>query len=111
MKTTLYDGSRCVMIDTARDTCLLKGPHAIPQSDDVEVYEKDLYLHQTKTGQAEYYFHIRPAGTKGRDKAIPVPAAMAERYLLQRGITCDDFPTSEPVFRLYNWGYGIAEEF
>lgn len=99
------------MVDTARDICLLSGPRTSPRSGDVEVYEKDLYLHKNKNDLAHYYFHIRPTGTTGRDKVVPVSPVMAERYLLRRGITCKEFPASEPVFRLYNWGYGIAEEF
>lgn len=99
------------MVDTILDTCLLSGPHTSPRSDDVQVYQKDLYLHRNKSGQTQYYFHIRPSGMTGKDKVVPVSPVMAERYLLRRGITCNEFPASEPVFRLYNWGYGIFGEF
>jgi len=99
------------MVDTAHDTCLLSGPHLSPQSGDISAYMKDLYVHRDKSNKTQYYFRIHPAGTIGKDKIVPVSPVMAERHLLSNGITCDDFPASEPVFRLYNWGYGIIEEF
>jgi len=47
----------------------------------------------------------------GKDRVVFVSPVMAERYLLQRGITCTDFPDTAAVARLYEWGYGIHEEF
>ncbi|OPY35516.1 MAG: hypothetical protein A4E35_02341 [Methanoregula sp. PtaU1.Bin051] len=111
MKATLYDGSRRVVIDTKQDLCLTSGPHTTPKSADVQVYRKDLYLHRNSNKSLQYYFHIRPSGKPGKDKVIPITPVMAERYLLRRGITCNLFPESGPVSRLYAWGYGIAEEF
>ena len=111
MKAPLYDGSRRMIVDTSHDTCLLSGPQTTPSSADVQFYQKDLYLHRNKAGHTQYYFHIRPSGLTGKDKVVPVLPGMAERYLLRMGITCDEFKASEPVLRLYNWGYGIAGEF
>jgi len=90
---------------------LLSGPHTPRQSGDIRVYEKDLFLHEDKTGREHFSFRIRPTNDTGKDKVVPVSPVMAERYLLRRGFTRDEFPTSEPVFRLCNRGYGIAEEF
>ncbi len=111
MKAILYDGSRRVPVDTTRDICLLSGPHTSPRSGTVQVYRKDLYLHRIRNTGRQFYLHLRHAGKTGKDKVVPVSPVMAERYLLSRGITCNEFPSGEPVSRLYNWGYGIAEEF
>jgi hypothetical protein len=111
MKATLYDGSRRVLVDTKQDTCLFCQNHKSPQSGNVQIYEKDLYMHRNQSRQPDYYFHIHPAGNAGREKVILVSPLMAERFLLRVGISCTEFPDSEPISRLYNWGYGIAEEF
>ncbi len=99
------------MGDTTRDPCLVSGAAIPPKASDVQIFEKDLYLHQTHDRSRQYYFHIRPAGKFGKDKVVPVSPVMAERYLMQRGISCTEFPRNEAVSRLYAWGYGIAEEF
>jgi hypothetical protein len=111
MKTALYDGSRRVIVNTNRDICLVSEANPSPKSADVQIYHKDLYLHKGPSDRAQYYFHVHSSGAVAKDQVIPVSPVMAERYLLHRGIICNEFPESEPVLRLYNWGYGIAEEF
>lgn len=46
-----------------------------------------------------------------KDKIMPVSPATAERFLRSKSLTCNLFPKSDPIATLYNWGYGIAEEF
>lgn len=111
MKATLYYGSRRVLVDTKQDICLFSQNHDSPHSGGVQIYEKDLYMHRNHSRQPDYYFHIHTTGKIGKDKVIPVSPVMAERFLLRMGISCTEFRASEPVNRLYNWGYGIAEEF
>ena len=111
MKAAIYDGSRRIMVDTKRDICLTSGSTVPPASSDVQVFGKDLYLHENPHKSRQFYFHIRPLGMTGKDRVVPVSPVMAEWYLLQRGITCTEFPATNAVLRLYEWGYGIAEEF
>lgn len=99
------------MVDTKRDICLTSGSHQLHLSSDVQKYEKDLYLHRNHNKTQQFYFHLRPVDKYGKDKVVPLSAIMAERYLMKRGISCTEFPAHDAITRLYNWGYGIAEEF
>ena len=113
MKQTLYDGSRKTTVNTRYDVCLYMAPR--PRSDEpgLQYTGKDLYLHTT-TGQDSritYYLHLWSASRKIREKIVSLSPAMADRFLRTRGLECSLFPKNNPAARLYEWGYGIAEEF
>ncbi|MDD1701553.1 MAG: hypothetical protein LUQ31_01060 [Methanoregula sp.] len=112
MKTTLYYGSRKTVVDTGADECLYSAPRPVSHSSDVNRTGKDLYMHTgSDKDQITYYLHLWSTKRTVKDKIIPLPASMAERYLRGKGLTCDLFPKNDPVAQLYAWGYGIAEEF
>ena len=115
MRATLYDGSRRVSVDTKRDTCLFTAARPVTPELGIAVWEKDLYMHQGKSGGISYYVHLCPTRKNGkrggREKILPVSEIMAERFLRTRGLICNLFQKSDAIANLYNWGYGIAEEF
>jgi hypothetical protein len=111
MKATLYDGSRKLQVNTKQDTCLFAVPKPARTAGDVQIWRKDLYLHESEKDQVSYYFHIAANAGTGKEKIVPVSPTMAERFLLSHGLTCSPFKDDSPVARLYAWGYGIAEEF
>jgi hypothetical protein len=111
MKTILYDGSRKARIDTAQDECLYAAPRPKKYSPAIQRQGKDLYLHTDAEKKITYYLHLWSMGTKSQDKIMPVSPSTAERFLRGKGLICNLFPKSDPVATLYQWGYGIAEEF
>ena len=111
MKTTLYDGSRQIPVDTRHDECLYAAPRPVKNAAEMEHVGKDLYFHADSEKTNTYYLHLWSTGKSSKERIIPVSALSAERFLRSRGLTCNLFPKSDPVTALYNWGYGIAEEF
>ncbi|OPX64384.1 MULTISPECIES: hypothetical protein [unclassified Methanoregula] len=111
MKAQLYDGSRKIEADTRRDICLYAAARPRRYSPEFAKQGKDLYLHTDREQRMTYYLHLWHAGRNGRDKIMPISPATAERFLRGKGLTCTLFPKSSPIDTLYNWGYGIAEEF
>jgi hypothetical protein len=110
MKTQLYDGSRKIMVDTRHDECLYAAPRPLTYSPEILQQGKDLYIHNDHEKKITYYLHLRTMN-RPRDKIIPVSPSTAERFLRSKGLICNLFPKSDPIATLYNWGYGIAEEF
>jgi hypothetical protein len=111
MKTVLYHGSRQVRVDTARDPCLYAAPRPVKKPDGVQRWGKDLYVHTDEKKNATYYFRLWSVNGRAEGRIVPVSPVMAERFLRGHGLICDLFPKSDPVTTLYQWGYGIAEEF
>jgi hypothetical protein len=111
MKTKLYDGSRKTTVDTKLDECLYSAPRPRVQSPGVQRQGKDLYFHTDSEEKITYYLHLWSLGKKNADKILPVSPATAERFLRSKGLICNLFPKNDPIATLYNWGYGIAEEF
>ncbi|MEN6610490.1 MAG: hypothetical protein ABFC24_06575 [Methanoregulaceae archaeon] len=111
MKATLYDGSRKIPVNTKLDSCLYSAARPASHSAGIETWEKDLYMHMTRGKPSKYYFHLRSSGKDAQEKIVPVSPSMADRFLRAKGITCNLFPEKSPVDVLYQWGYGIAEEF
>lgn len=111
MKTTLYDGSRKIPVNTKMDTCLYQASGLGTHTKSSEIWEKDLYLHMTRGKPSKYYFHIHSVAKNSQEKILPVSPTMADRFLREKGIVCDLFPVTSPVDQLYRWGYGIPEEF
>nr|WP_319376586.1 hypothetical protein [uncultured Methanoregula sp.] len=111
MKTQLYDGSRKTTVDTKLDECLYSAPRPAVHSPDILRQGKDLYFHTDSEKKITYYLHLWSLGKKSADKIMPVSPATAERFLRSKGLVCNLFPKNDPIATLYNWGYGIAEEF
>ena len=111
MKTQLYDGSRKIKVDTRFDDCLYAAPRPTRYSPDFQRQGKDLYIHTDHEKKITYYLHLWTAGRRLKDRIMPVSPATADRFLRGKGLTCNLFPKSDPIGRLYAWGYGIAEEF
>lgn len=111
MKTELYNGSRKILVDTRSDECLYAAVRPSKISPEVQRQGKDLYIHIDREKKITYYLHLWEMGRMKKDKIMPVSPATAERFLRGRGLMCNLFPKSDPIATLYNWGYGIAEEF
>lgn len=111
MKTILYNGSRKFGVDTKNDTLLFAAPRPASRAADATIWRKDLYMHKSGKDRLTYYFHVAANSGMGKEKIVQVSPAMAERFLLNHGLTCSPFKDDSPVARLYAWGYGIAEEF
>lgn len=112
MKTILYDGSRQIPIDTRHDDCLYAASRPVKtDADDLQRVGKDLYFHMDREKKITYYLHLWSTMKNTKEKILPISASTAERFLRSRGLACNLFPKSDPVATLYNWGYGIAEEF
>ncbi|WP_321504590.1 hypothetical protein [uncultured Methanoregula sp.] len=111
MKTQLYDGSRKTRVDTAHDECHYSAPRPLTHSPDFQRQGKDLYIHTDPEKKITYYLHLWSTGKKIPDKIMPVSPASAERFLRSKSLVCNLFPKNDPIATLYNWGYGIAEEF
>jgi len=111
LKTQLYDGSRKIRVDTRHDERLYAAPRPLTDSPEIQRQGKDLYIHTDHEKRITYYLHLWTMGRTTKDKIMPVSPATAERFLRGRGLACNLFPKSDPIATLYNWGYGIAEEF
>ncbi len=111
MKTELYDGSRKIKVDTRYDECLYTAPRPLKESSGFQRQGKDLYVHKDYEKKTTYYLHLWSTSRAIKDKIMPVSPATAERFLRGKGLICNLFPKSDPIGRLYAWGYGIAEEF
>lgn len=112
MKTTIYDGSRKISVDTKSDDCLYSAPRPVSPASGLNRTGKDLYLHSgPEKDTVTYYIYLWSTSRTIKDKILPVSAPMAERFLRAKGLTCDLFPKDDAVAKLYAWGYGIAEEF
>ncbi len=111
MKTILYDGSRQIPVDTRHDECLYAAPRPAKNAADLQHVGKDLYFHMDREKKITYYLHLWSTVKSAKEKILPVSAPTAERFLRSKGLTCNLFPKSDPITTLYNWGYGIAEEF
>jgi hypothetical protein len=111
MKTILYDGSRQIPVDTRHDECLYAAPRPVKKPGDLQRVGKDLYLHKDAGKPPTFYLHLWSTVRSTKEKILPVSAPTAERFLRGRGLVSNLFPKSDPVTTLYNWGYGIAEEF
>jgi len=111
MKAQLYDGSRKIPVDTRIDECLYAAPRPRKYSPEFQRQAKDLYVHKDKAGRITYYLYLWSTAKAIGSKIQPVSPATAERFLRGKGLICNLFPKSDPIATLYNWGYGIAEEF
>jgi len=111
MKAQLYDGSRKIKVDTRFDTCLYAAPRPLTYSPEFQRQGKDLYIHTDHEKKITYYLHLWTMSRTVKEKIMPVSPATAERFLRSKGLVCNLFPKSDPIATLYNWGYGIAEEF
>jgi len=111
MKAQLYDGSRKIRVNTQSDECLYAGARPSNPTHEFNHQGKDLYIHTDKQQQITYYMHLWSTSRGINDKIIPVSPTNAERFLRGKGIICNLFPKGDPISRLYEWGYGIAEEF
>jgi hypothetical protein len=111
MKTILYDGSRQIPVDTRHDECLYAALRPAGNAADTQRVGKDLYLHTDRQKMTTYYLHLWSTTKMTKEKILPVSATTAERFLRGKGLVCNLFPRSDPISMLYQWGYGIAEEF
>jgi hypothetical protein len=111
MKTILYNGGRKTTVDTRYDECLYAAPRPSKFSPGIQRQGKDLYIHADSEKQITYYLHLWAMSRMTKDKIMPVSPATAERFLRSKGLICNLFPRSDAIATLYNWGYGIAEEF
>ena len=111
MRAQMYDGSRKIEADTRRDECLFRAPRPRKYSPEYQRQGKDLYIHTGHDKKITYYFLLWNTGRTVKDKVMPISPATAERFLRDKGLICNLFPKSDPIATLYNWGYGIAEEF
>jgi hypothetical protein len=111
MKTQLYDGSRKIPVDTRHDECLYATARPKKDTPEIQRQGKDLYFHTDPDKTITYYLHLWNMSRTTRDKIMPVSPSTAERFLRSKGLICNLFPKSDPIATLYNWGYGIAEEF
>ena len=111
MKTELYDGSRKIKFDTRFDECLYSAPRPSKDSPDIQRQGKDLYVHADHQKQITYYLYLWSTSRTIKNKIMPVSPATAERFLRGKGLICNLFPKSDSIATLYNYGYGIAEEF
>jgi hypothetical protein len=113
MKQTLYDGSRKTTVNTRYDECLYLAARPVSDAYEAKVTGKDLYMHVSADPDKRitYYLHLWSNSRTVKEKIIPLPASMADRFLRVRGLDCNLFPKNDPVANLYAWGYGIAEEF
>lgn len=111
MKTQLYDGSRKITIDTQHNECLYAAPRPLKYSPEFQRQGKDLYIHTDNDKKITFYLKLWTISRTAKNKIIPVSPATAERFLRSKGLTCNLFPKSDAIATLYNWGYGILEEF
>ena len=111
MKTVLYNGSRQVTVDTRYDECLYAALRPAKNAADIQHVGKDLYLHMDRGKNATWYLHLWSMTKETKEKVLPMSPQNAERFLRSKGLICEMFPKSDPVKILYQWGYGIAEEF
>jgi hypothetical protein len=111
MKAQLYDGSRKIKVDTGFDECLYAAPRPLTYSPEFQRQGKDLYIHTDHDKKIMFYLHLWTMSRTVKEKIMPVSPATAERFLRGKGLTCNLFPKNDPIATLYNWGYGIAEEF
>ncbi len=111
MKTELYHGGRKTTIDTRFDECLYAAPRPAKDSPEIQIQGKDLYVHTDHEKQVTYYLYLWSTSRTIKNKIMPLSPATAERFLRGKGLTCNLFPKSDAIATLYNWGYGIAEEF
>lgn len=109
MKTVLYNGSRQIPVDTRHDERLYAAPR--PKNPAFQHVGKDLYLHMDSGKNQTYYMHLWSTNRAMKEKILPMSPQSAERFLRGRGLICNLFKKSDPVATLYQWGYGIAEEF
>lgn len=110
MQTVLYNGSRTIAVDTEDDMCLFAAARPMKPSQAYQRQGKDLYIH-TDQEKNTYYLHIWESNGAIRDKIVQISPTAADQFLRSKGLICDLFPKSDPVSTLYQWGYGIAEEF
>jgi hypothetical protein len=111
MRTQLYDGSRKIQVDTRLDECLYAAPRPSKKSPGFQRQGKDLFIHTDAEKKITYYLYLWSTSRAIGDKIMPVSPSTAERFLRSKSLTCNLFPKSDPVGTLYNYGYGIAEEF
>jgi hypothetical protein len=111
MRTLLYDGSRKIQVDTQSDECLYAAPRPKKRSSEFQRQGKDLFLHTDREKKITYYLYLWSTSRAIGNKIMPVSPATAERFLRGKSLTCNLFPKSDPIATLYNYGYGIAEEF
>ena len=111
VKTELYDGSRKIKVDTRSDECLYSAPRPSKGSPEFQRQGKDLYVHKDHEKKITYYLYLWSTSSTTKNKIMPVSPATAERFLRGKSLTCNLFPKSDAIATLYNWGYGIAEEF
>jgi len=111
MKTILYDGSRKTAIDTRQDECLYAAPRPVKRSGGMQHVGKDLYLHTDSNRKTTFYLHLWSMTIATKEKIIPVSPVTAEHFLRGKGLICNIFPKNNAISTLYQWGYGIAEEF
>ncbi|MEN6444283.1 MAG: hypothetical protein ABFC71_11120 [Methanoregula sp.] len=111
MKTTVYDGSRKITVDTRHDECLYAAARPLKDSPEVQRVGKDLYLHTDSEKKNTYYLHLWSTSKTVKEKILPVSPASMERLLRNKGLLCNLFPKSDSIATLYAMGYGIAEEF
>ena len=111
MKTILYDGSRQIPVDTRQDKCLYAAPRPVKRLSKMSHVGKDLYFHQGNEKKITFYLHLWSTVKNTKEKILQISAPTAERFLRSRGLVCNLFPKNDPIATLYNWGYGIAEEF
>jgi hypothetical protein len=111
MKTVLYEGSRQVPVDTRHDERLYAALRPEKNTPGIQRVGKDLYVHTDREKRMTFYLHLWSATKAGQEKILPITPASAERFLRGRGLACNLFPKSDAIATLYNWGYGIAEEF
>ena len=111
MKTVLYDGSRKTTVDTQFDECLYSAPRPFKESPEFQRQGKDLYVHKNNQKKSTYYLYLWSTSRTIKNKIMPISPMAAEQFLRGKGLTCNLFPKSDAITRLYNWGFGIAEEF
>lgn len=111
MKTVLYNGSRQIPVDTRHDECIYAAPRPRNPAAGYRHVGKDLYLHTDKGKNATWYLHLWSTNRATKEKILPLSSQNAERFLRGKGLICTMFPRSDPIATLYQWGYGIAEEF
>jgi len=111
MKTVLYSGSRQVPVDTRHDECLYAAPRPKKFNADFRHVGKDLYLHRDSEKNTTFYLYLWTTNRAAKKKILPVSPQNAERFLRSKGLICTLFYGSDAVATLYQWGYGIAEEF
>lgn len=111
VKTVVYHGSRQVPVDTRHDECLYAALRPKKPAADYQHVGKDLYVHMDRAKNPTWYLHVWSTSRATKEKILPISPQNAERFLRSKGLTCNLFPKNDPVATLYQWGYGIAEEF